>query len=422
MRSLRLKLAMLAAIPSGASAQIALPAVPPVDVGRAVDGVTGLVGLDGLPVARVARGLADARLERLTRFAVRHRDLVELDENRNPAVRGVLVATNIGEAAIARATAGGFRLLDRQEIEGLDLSFARFAVPPGQGLKAARKAFVKIAGGAEVSVDSLYFVSGKAAPPLDAISLAPSAQVANPAIGLIDGGIAAHPSLSGMIEQRGFAQGAPFASAHGTAVASLIVGRGSVRGSAPGVALLAADVYGNTAGGGSATTIAMALGWMAVKRVPVVTVSLVGPDNPLLRAAIRAAQGKGVLIVAAVGNDGPAAPPAYPASLPGVLAVTGVDARERVLPEAGQALHVDFAAPGADMKGAAPGGGLAPLRGTSYATPLVAGRLAALYPRPRLEAIEPSVRALIGEAKDLGKKGPDSVYGYGLICGNCGIR
>ncbi|WP_373289620.1 hypothetical protein [Sphingopyxis bauzanensis] len=34
-----------------------------------------------------------------------------------------------------------------------------------------------------------------------------------------------------------------------------------------------------------------------------------------------------MLIVAAVGNDGPAAPPAYPACYRGVLAVTGVDAR-----------------------------------------------------------------------------------------------
>ncbi len=43
------------------------------------------------------------------------------------------------------------------------------------------------------------------------------------------------------------------------------------------------------------------------------------------------------MIVAAVGNDGPSARPAYPASYPGVLAVTGVDGRNRALIEAGRA-------------------------------------------------------------------------------------
>ena len=129
-----------------------------------------------------------------------------------------------------------------------------------------------------------------------------------------------------------------------------------------------------------------------------------------------------MLIVAAVGNDGPAAPPSYPASLPGVIAVTAVDARERALPEAGRALHVDFAAPGADMKGAAPGGGLTVLRGTSYAAPFVAARLSEYYPRLQIDRIEPSVRDLIAEARDLGRKGPDPVYGHGLVCGSCATR
>src|SRR3546814_17000765 len=81
----------------------------------------------------------------------------------------------------------------------------------------------------------------------------------------------------------------------------------------------------------------------------VATISLVGPDNKLLAAAVTRAQQRGMLIVAAVGNNGPAAPHAYPASYRGVLAVTGVDAKDRLLPEAGRALHVDFAAPGDDV-------------------------------------------------------------------------
>lgn len=411
---------MIAAIPVAAAAQLGLPQLPPVDLGRTVGGVMDTARLDALPVAQVARDLATTRIDRLTRFARTNRQAIELDENRNPAVRGVLIATGIDAAAITRAEAKGFRLIERKEIEGLDLSYARFAVPEGRSLGSARKAFAKLAGGADVSVDHLYFTSGTAMATTGA--LAQSSTVSAPAVGLIDGGVGANPSLSNAIEQRGFAPGAPLASAHGTAVASLIAGRGAVKGAAPGAALLAADVYGSGPAGGSATAIAQALGWMASRRVPVVTVSLVGPDNGLLRAATKAAQGKGVLIVAAVGNDGPAAPPAYPASFPGVLAVTGVDARDRVLPEAGRATHVDFAAPGANMKGAAPGSGTTTLRGTSYAAPLVAGRLAAHYRQANVGNIESSVRALIGEAKDLGKKGRDPVFGHGLICGACATR
>jgi hypothetical protein len=420
LQSIATKLALAAAMPTAAIAQIGLPSLPTADLGRTLGSITDLARLNALPVAEAAQSLLDARTRRLADFTSRNRSAIEFDADRNPAVRGVLVATGIDAGAIALAEARGFRMIEREEIEGIDLSFVRFAVPQGERLKAAQRLLAKLAVHAEIGVDPIYFPSGSA--PAAVAGLAPSTNVAAPAVGIIDGGVAAHPSLADPLEQKGFAAGAPLASAHGTAIASLIAGRGAIRGAAPGASLLAADVYGNTPAGGSATAIARALGWMAARRVPVVTISLVGPDNPLLRAAVRAAQGKGVLIVAAVGNDGPAAPPSYPASFPGVLAVTGTDSREHVLPEAGRALHVDFAAPGADMKGAAPGGGLALLRGTSFAAPLVAARLSLHYRQARIDAIKPAVTALIAEANDLGKKGRDPIYGDGLVCRACATR
>lgn len=422
LRSIVLRGVAAVAMPAAAIAQIGLPALPTVDVGQTLAGVGGLGRLDNVPLAEAARMLADARIARLADFARRNRPEVELDADRNPAVRGILIATGIDSAAIARADARGFKVIDRQEIEGLDLSFVRFSVPPGLVLKAARKTLAKLAPDAGIGVDHIYFPSGAVSSRSAAGVPGNLGSVATPSIGMIDGGVAAGLSLSGAIEQRGFAKGGPSTSAHGTAIASLILGGGPVRGAAPGAGLLAADVYGTETTGGSATAIARALGWMAMRRVPVVTISLVGPDNALLRAAVRAVQARGVLVVAAVGNDGPAAPPAYPASFPGVLAVTGTDARERLLPEAGRALHVDFAAPASDMKGAAPGGGVTPLRGTSFAAPLVAARLSAHYHEARISGIEPAVRALMAEAKDLGKKGTDPVYGNGLVCGNCATR
>ena len=119
-------------------------------------------------------------------------------------------------------------------------------------------------------------------------------------------------------------------------------------------------------------------------------------------------------MVAAVGNDGPAAPPAYPASYDGVVAVTAVDGKRRALIEAGRALHLDYAAPGADIRGLNAKGKRVTLRGTSFAAPLVAARLANAIGWGRNWR-----NALDSEAEDLGKKGADPVYGRGLLCGSC---
>ncbi len=152
------------------------------------------------------------------------------------------------------------------------------------------------------------------------------------------------------------------------------------------------------------------MGWLTARRVRVINVSLVGPANPLLERAVAVARGRGILIVAAVGNDGPAAPPSYPASYPGVVAVTGVDSRNRALPEAGKALHLDFAAPGADMAAALPGSGYASVRGTSFAAPLITARLVVEGGgTAALEAV--SREAVSGRGK----------VGRGVVCGNCRV-
>jgi hypothetical protein len=91
-----------------------------------------------------------------------------------------------------------------------------------------------------------------------------------------------------------------------------------------------------------------------------------------------------------------------------VVAVTGVDARNRVLVEAGRAGHLDYAAPGADMAAARPGGGLTAVRGTSYAVPFVAGRLAYHVGRPR------PIAALDAEAERGGRG-----TGRGIVCADC---
>lgn len=375
--------------------------------------------LAGGALDRLGRTLEAARLDRLTRFVRQNRNAVDFDEARSPAVRGELVATGISDSAISTAQAEGFRLLSRDTIPGLDLNYVRFATPAKMSLAEAEKKLRALLPDAEIDADHIYFQgSASPAPPLAAAVAAGTA--VNVSLGIIDGGVADHPSIRGRVEQNGFARGAPAASSHGTSVAALMIGKGDINGARAGATLLAADVYGTDKAGGNATAIARALGWHASRGVSVVTISLVGPHNALLKSAVAAAQRKGVIIVAAVGNDGPAAPPAFPASYPGVLAVTGVDRNNRALPEAGRASHTDFAAPGADIFSATGATKKARVRGTSFAAPLVAARLSNFYPRQLNDAVEPSVRKLMNEAVDLGKKGHDAVYGHGLVCGKCG--
>lgn len=366
-----------------------------------VEGTLDQAGLERLSPARLADRLVTARAARIGDLLRRHGDSVELDDRREPARRGVILLTGVQAKSIDALRAAGYGVAS-ETVEGLDLNVTRLTVPQGRSLSRALKQVRSIAPEAQASADNLYFPSG-AAIGLGTAALAEAGTVRGKAAGLIDGGVARHPALNGPVEQQGFARGAPRASAHGTAVASLISGAGNVRGAAPGAPLLVADVYGDDPAGGGAFAIARALGWMAARGASVVTVSLVGPDNPLLSGAVRLAREKGVTLVAAVGNDGPAAPPAYPASYNGVIAVTGIDGRGRPLPEAGRARHVDFAAPGADMNAALINGGKGPVRGTSFAAPLVAGRLFATG----------SLAALRAEAKTNRGNGPS------VLCGDC---
>jgi len=167
--------------------------------------------------------------------------------------------------------------------------------------------------------------------------------------------------------------------------------------------------------GGAADAVVDAIAWIARQHVAVINVSLVGPKNVLLENVVRLVIARGHVIVAAVGNDGPAAPPLYPASYPDVVGVTGVDARRKVLIEACRGKQVDFAAPGADMAAADLSPTFAAVRGTSFAAPIVAGLLASSLHEPDREAATKAIEALAGQAVDLGSHGVDKTYGAGLV-------
>jgi hypothetical protein len=97
------------------------------------------------------------------------------------------------------------------------------------------------------------------------------------------------------------------------------------------------------------------------------------------------------------------------------VGVTAVDAHRRVLMEAARGNQVMFAAPGADMAAADVGAKYSPIRGTSFAAPIVAALLAQSVRTPDVGQSDAAIESLAKSAIDLGPPGRDLTYGYGLV-------
>lgn len=356
------------------------------------------------PLREVAGVLRQARLDRINTLVRDNRQTIERDLDGAPARRGVLLLIDADATTLQKVAALGFVPSSPELIDGLDLSVSQLTLPPGMSLAQAQKLVRQKAPGANITSDQIYFQGGSKAGPSGGPAKVGTVTIDTP-IGFIDGA-PAHPVTA----VKGFAKGAPFPSDHGSAVTALAYSVGARR-------ILVADVYGNDPAGGNALAIAQGMGWLIRQGAKVISISLVGPRSPLLERVIASVQARGAVIVAAVGNDGPAAPPSYPASYKGVLAITAVDKRNRPLIEAGRSLHLDYAAPGADIRALDRSGRLVPVRGTSFAVPLVAVRAAAALDR----GVSRSglVGALDAEAKPISSRRPDPQSGRGLLCGVC---
>jgi hypothetical protein len=375
--------------------------------------------------AQAAAVLADithARERQAQQLVALHRDVIEPDDLGRPVVRGEILALAPTPEALAKVGKAGFRIRSRDVLPALGVESVVLMAPPRTTAVMALRRLRALDPQGQYDFNDIYQQGGRiaarATPPKPAAAARHEPAGHGVRVGLVDGGVAARePALaSAHVVQRGFAPGGLTPSAHGTAVASLVAGRqGVFRGAAPGASLFVADVYGATPAGGSAEAIVRALAWLAQSEVPVINISLVGPPNLLLGAAVKNLIARGYIVVAAVGNDGPAAPPLYPASYPGVVAVTGVDPRWRILPEAGRSTHIDFAAPGSDMAAAGLGGTFVSVRGTSFAAPIAAGLLAKLMPQPDRGEARKAISVLGRRALDLGPRGRDDLYGRGVV-------
>jgi len=411
-----------------AQAQIGLPGVrlPPLPIVQTpLNGIGNALGTLG--VQSDVNSLQQARATQIRDLIRRNRATLEADPNGAAIVRNEVVAFSPTDADLQVIQFAGFTVGRVRVLDGLDARMVVLQAPPG--LSTAR-ALTRLRGLVPVGIFDFNHVYGESGQVADRTTGAPDVaagsltSVANPTtrVGLIDSGVDnAHPVFKdGAIHRYGCGEkGVP--DAHGTAVASLLVGRSEgFKGAAPGAELYAADVYCGVATGGAVDVVADALAWLVRERIAVINVSLVGPPNVTLEVVVRLVIARGFIIVAAVGNDGPAAPPLYPASYPGVIGVTAVDGHRHVLLEAARGPQVRFAAPGADMVAAKSPQAFATVRGTSFAAPLVAGLLAEKLREPDKAAAAQAVEDLAHQAIDLGARGPDPVYGYGLVAGDLG--
>ena len=123
------------------------------------------------------------------------------------------------------------------------------------------------------------------------------------------------------------------------------------------------------------------LDWAVTKGARIINMSFAGPPDPALRLMLAQAHARGIVLIAAVGNAGPASPPLYPAADPNVIGVTATDANDQLLSVANRGPQVAVAAPGVDIRAPAPDGGYQITSGTSVAAAHASGVAALLLSR-----------------------------------------
>jgi Subtilase family len=335
---------------------------------------------------------------------------VDQDEHGQERAAGeaLLTGTDIDLSAAREA---GFAALSTTHLPSLNLTMARLAVPDGMSVEDALARLRAAAPNAIVTANSIYRSADaeiRSAPPTRRTT---RRRDFTGSVGIIDTGLDAADleRPEALVEQRAFAGPAPTPRDHGAAVATLAIDQG--------MRVHVADVFTAAADGAtiaSAESIAAALDWMVGLGVPVINVSIEGPNNAILAALFQRASARGHVIVAAAGNGGPSAAPAYPAAFEGAVAVTAIDRRDRPYLRANRGRYIAFAARGVDIPVRTAQGDLV-VSGTSFAAPLVAAELARQLRAPSPERARAVLNGLRERAVDLGDPGRDPIFGWGAV-------
>ncbi len=267
-------------------------------------------------------------------------------------------------------------------------------------------------------------------------------------VAVVDTGVdATHPDLAGQVlAGRAFLAGVTNATAlnarvdtcgHGTHVAGTIAAlannRIGVAGAAPSAKILPVKVLNSAIKcSGYSSDVANGIKWAANNGAKVINLSLGGAsDDPAQDLAIGYARSRGVVVVAAVGNNhGPASTcktvgtnaASYPGASKGVIGVGAIDSRFARGCFSNTGSYVDVVAPGVTVLSTYPVAmttrGYAPyvyMSGTSMATPHVAAAAALLLARwPGCTPYRVELR-LESTARRLGGTTRNNEYGYGLV-------
>lgn len=202
---------------------------------------------------------------------------------------------------------------------------------------------------------------------------------------------------------------------HGTAVAALAAGQSpDAMGVSPGSDILSIKVTGAD-GTSDLFTLAKGIQKAVDAGSPVVIISLGAYQNSsVLTSAIDYASARGVVIVAASGND-QAAQMTWPAADPRVVSVGAVDALEQQATFSNSGEGLKFTAPGYGINTAWLNGERVVFDGTSASAPIVAGGVAAmLSENPGMTAVQ-AVEILQLYSSDGGAPGTDPAYGSGIL-------
>ncbi|MEY2469033.1 MAG: serine protease, partial [Actinomycetota bacterium] len=168
---------------------------------------------------------------------------------------------------------------------------------------------------------------------------------------------------------------------------------------------------------GSTAGIAQAIIDSADQGAKVISMSIGGGSSSAMQNAVNYAWGKGVILVAAAGNDGGTNSIDYPGAYPNVIAVGALDSNKARASYSDRGPQLDVMAPGSNVLSTYTGANNATyssLSGTSMATPHVAGAIALALGCNTGKTPTDVVNALFSTAENLGAAGYDTTYGWGL--------
>jgi subtilisin family serine protease len=196
---------------------------------------------------------------------------------------------------------------------------------------------------------------------------------------------------------------------HGTAVAGIIAGRGlpnggGILGIAPGAEILPVQTL-HSEFGGSPADLGKGVDWAVSRGADVICIAAGTSEYGAVSSAV----------VAAAGNAPGEAGVAFPARLPGVVAVAGTNRAGDHAAVSVIGPEVLLAAPAVDIISTTAFGKYVTSQGTSNSAAIVAGVVALVRAKfPGLSAVE-VVRRLTVTATDRGKPGRDEEFGFGIV-------